>query len=180
MPIYTRKGDKGETEVLGGSKVPKDHLRIEAIGQVDELNALLGLFTAFSDDERVNKLLCAVQKDIFVIGAEFAASGGKAKLHRRIGPQRVSELEQEIDKIEAQLSPLHHFILPGGSKAASLLHFARTVCRRAERSAVALSRKEKVDPQIIIYLNRLGDLLFVMARHANRKKRVEEVMWKGR
>ena len=92
----------------------------------------------------------------------------------------MSDLEHEIDKIEARLSPLHHFIIPGGSKTASLLHLARTVCRRAERAVVALSRKEKTDPHIIIYLNRLSDLLFVMARQVNRKKHVEEVMWKGR
>jgi len=180
MSIYSRRGDKGETEVLGGKRLPKDHVRIEAMGQLDELNALLGIAIAFSDDEKSNALLKEMQKDVFVIGAEFAAAKGKARLHRMVGPQRVSELEHEIDATEAQLSPLHHFILPGGSKTASLLHLARTVCRRAERSVVALSRKEKVDPQVIVYLNRLGDLLFVMARRVNRKKRVEETMWKGR
>jgi cob(I)alamin adenosyltransferase len=180
MPIYTRRGDKGETDVLGGVRLPKDHLRIEAIGQIDEFNALLGIVMSFSEDEKSNALLKEIQKDIFVIGAEFAASGSKAKLHKRIGPQRVAEIEQEIDKIEAQISPLHHFILPGGSKTASLLHLARTVNRRAERAVVALSRKEKVDPQIITYLNRLSDLLFVMARLMNRRKRIEEVIWQGR
>ena len=179
MPIYTRRGDGGETDVLGGARLPKDHPHIEAIGQLDELNALLGIAIAFSDDEKGNLLLREMQKDIFVIGAGFAAAG-RSKLHKRIGPQRVSELEAEIDRIEAQISPLHHFILPGGSKTASLLHLARTVCRRAERSIVALSRKEKVGPQVITYLNRLGDLLFVMARAANRRKRVEETVWKGR
>jgi len=178
MPIYTRRGDKGETDVLGGARLPKDHLRIEAIGQIDELNAVLGIAIAFSEDEKNNGLLRQIQKDIFVIGANFSG-GGKVKLQKHITPARVTEIEHEIDKIEEQISPLHHFVLPGGSKTASLLHLARTVCRRAERSVVALSRKEKVDPQVIIYLNRLSDLLFVMARLVNRKKRVEETMWKG-
>jgi cob(I)alamin adenosyltransferase len=180
MPIYTRRGDKGETEALGGKRLPKDHARIEAIGQLDELNAVLGIIIAFSDDEKYNFLLTGIQKDIFMIGAGFAAANSKTRLHRAIGPQRVSELEHEIDDIEAHISPLHHFIVPGGSKTASVLHLARTVCRRAERSVVALSRKEKVDPQTIVYLNRLGDLLFVMARIVNRKKRIEETMWRGR
>lgn len=179
MSVYTRRGDKGETDILGGARLPKDHLRIEAIGQLDEFNAVLGIAVAFSGDEQGNALLKAVQKDIFVISADFAGHG-KVKLQKHITPARVSEIEREIDAIEAQLSPLHHFVLPGGSKTASLLHLARTVCRRTERSAVALSRKEKVDPQVIVYLNRLGDLLFVMARQANRKMRFEETMWKGR
>jgi cob(I)alamin adenosyltransferase len=97
-----------------------------------------------------------------------------------IGLRHISEMESVIDKMEAELSPLHHFILPGGSKTASMLHLARTVCRRAERTVVTLSKKEKINPQIIVYLNRLGDMLFILARYTNRKKRVDEVIWKGR
>lgn len=178
MPIYTRRGDKGETDSLGNKRVAKNDLVIEALGQVDELNALLGIVIVFSEDEQA-KALKDFQKDLFVIGAELAGAA-KGKLSRRINPDRVSELERGIDEIEAHLSPLHHFIIPGGSKAASLLHLARTVCRRAERSIVALSKKEKVDTQIVIYLNRLGDLLFVMARAVNRKKRIEEPLWRER
>jgi cob(I)alamin adenosyltransferase len=177
MPIYTRRGDRGETDSFCGKRVAKDDLRIEALGQVDELNALLGVVIAFSEDGQTGTLK-ELQKDLFVIGAELAGAA-KGKLSRRINPDRVSELERGIDGIEAQLSPLHHFVLPGGSKAASLLHLTRTVCRRAERSVVALSKKEKTDPQVIIYLNRLGDLLFVMAREMNRKKRIEEPLWRG-
>ena len=179
MPIYTRRGDKGETESLNGKRVAKDDLGIEALGQVDELNALLGIAIAFSEDAQHTKTLKEFQKDLFVIGAELSGAG-RGRLSRRINPGRVSELEREIDGLEAQLTPLRHFIIPGGSKTASLLHLARTVCRRAERSVVALSRKRKVDEQAIVYLNRLGDLLFVMARAVNRKKKVEEPLWRGR
>ncbi len=179
MPIYTRRGDKGETGSLNSKRVRKDDPGIEALGQVDELNALLGVAIAFSEDEQHTRALKEFQKDLFVIGAELSGAG-KGRLSRRINPARVSELEREIDKMEAQLSALHHFILPGGSKTASLLHLCRTVCRRAERAVVALSGKQKADPQVIAYLNRLGDLLFVMAREVNRKKRVEEAQWQGR
>ena len=179
MPIYTRFGDKGQTITLGGKTVPKDHPRVEACGAVDELNALLGICIAFMDEGKQKRLLSPIQKDLFTIGSELAATSAK-KPSRVIGLNRVGEIELEIDKIEQELSPLHNFILPGGSKIASMLHFARTVCRRAERSVVTLSKKEKINPQIIVYLNRLGDLLFILARFTNRKKRVDEVIWKGR
>jgi len=179
MPIYTRYGDKGETVTLEGKKVPKDHERVKAYGEVDELNALLGVCVSFFERGREKTLLELIQKDLFVMGAQLASSG-RGKPIRTIGLQQIQDLESEIDKIESTLSPLHNFILPGGSKRASMLHLARTVCRRAERSVVTLSRKEKIDPSIIIYLNRLSDLLFVMARAANRKRRVEEKIWRGR
>jgi len=179
MPIYTRFGDKGETITLGGKAVPKDHPRVEACGQVDELNALLGICIAFMDEGKPKHLLESIQKDLFIIGAGLSAAGTK-KPPQAISLNRISEIELEIDKIEQELSPLHHFILPGGSKTASMLHLARTVCRRAERAVVTLSKKEKINPQIITYLNRLGDLLFVLARETNRKKRIDETIWKGR
>lgn len=179
MPIYTRYGDKGETVTLGGKKVSKDHERVEAYGQVDELNALLGVCISFRKHGRTKKILETIQKDLFVIGAQLAAMSKKKPI-RSIGLQQIQNLEIEIDKIEASLSPLHNFILPGGSKTASMLHLARTVCRRTERAVVTLSKKEKTNPQIIIYLNRLSDLLFVLARATNRKKRVDEKIWKGR
>jgi len=175
--IYTRLGDKGETVTLSGKKVYKNDPRVEAYGSVDELNALLGVAVSFTGDEEVKQLLTRVQKELFIIGAELAIEKMRAK---KINPVHISNLEAEIDRTEESLPHLANFVLPGGSKTASLLHLARTVCRRAERSAVALSLKSKINPDIIKYLNRLGDLLFVLARYENRKKRIEEVVWSGK
>jgi cob(I)alamin adenosyltransferase len=176
MRIYTKFGDKGSTQLLGGNVVPKNDPRVEAYGNVDELNSVLGIAIAFSEQEEIRSSLTKIQNDLFVIGAELASKGAKVKT---IPPMRVSELEKEIDVLWAELPPLQNFILPGGSKSASLLHHARTVCRRAERSIIALSQSESVSPDIIIYINRLGDLLFTHARHINYKKKVVEVIWKG-
>ncbi len=177
MRIYTKFGDKGNTQLLGGAVVPKNDLRVEAYGNVDELNSVLGIAIGFCDIEEISSSLTAIQRDLFQIGAELASKGAKAK---PVSPSRVSELEAEIDRLWEQLPPLQNFILPGGSKTASLLHHARTVCRRAERSIIALSQKESVNPDIIIYINRVGDLLFTQARYANYKKKVPEAIWKGR
>lgn len=177
MPIYTKFGDKGTTSLSGPGKVPKDHPHVEAYGEVDELNSVLGIVIAFSELKQVTTPLKKIQKDLFVIGAELASKGAKVK---KITPAHVSELETEIDHLEAELPPLKHFILPGGSKTASLLHHARTVCRRAERRIVTASAKGKVNPTTIAYLNRVGDLLFMLARYVNYKKKVEETIWKGR
>jgi len=177
MPIYTKFGDKGTTSLAGPGTVPKNHPHVEAYGEVDELNSVLGIAIAFSELKEVTAPLKKIQKDLFVIGAELASKGAKVK---KITPTHVSELEKEIDRLEAELPPLKHFILPGGSKTASLLHHARTVCRRAERRTVAASAKGKVNPTTIAYLNRVGDLLFMLARYINYKKKVEETLWKGR
>jgi cob(I)alamin adenosyltransferase len=180
MKLYTRFGDKGTTSLLGGANVPKNDPRVEAYGAVDELNAAIGVIIAFSEAPWLAEPLGAMQKDLFLIGAELATKGSKAKKARSIQPSRISEMEGEIDRLCSELPPLAHFIVPGGSKTASLLHLARTVCRRAERSIVALSRKEKVNPDIVIYMNRAGDLLFALARQANYKARITETVWKGR
>ncbi|MDD5171544.1 MAG: cob(I)yrinic acid a,c-diamide adenosyltransferase [Candidatus ainarchaeum sp.] len=177
MRIYTKFGDKGNTSLLGGVTVPKSDPRLEAYGAVDELNAVLGIVVAFSEKRSQVDSLSRIQNDLFIIGAELSSKGAKTK---QISPKRVSEIESEIDKIEADLPPLHHFIVPGGSKTASLLHLARTVCRRAERTIVALSQKEKVNPDIIVYMNRVGDLLFVLGRSENYKKKVPEITWRSR
>jgi cob(I)alamin adenosyltransferase len=177
MRIYTKFGDNGNTSLLGGITVPKNDPRLEAYGSVDELNAVLGIVVAFSEKKDPVDSIKRVQNDLFIIGAELSSKGAKFK---QIPPKRVSEIEGEIDKLEAELPPLHHFVVPGGSKTASLLHLARTVCRRAERAIVALSQKENVNPDIIIYMNRVGDLLFVLGRYENYRKKVPEVTWRGR
>jgi cob(I)alamin adenosyltransferase len=176
MPIYTKFGDKGKTSLLGGEVVPKSDMHVEAYGSVDELNAVLGLALSFCDMDEVRSALAGVQDDLFVIGADLASKGGR---HKSLRPARMIRLEAEIDRLEAALPPLKHFILPGGSKTASLLHLARTICRRAERRVVELSEREKVNPDNIIYLNRLGDLLFMLARSVNYRKKVQETVWRG-
>jgi len=175
MPIYTKFGDKGKTAFLGGV-VPKSNPRVEAYGSVDELNAVLGIVIAFAENNELKDSLSAIQRDLFVVGSELASVGVK----KHINPARVSEIESQIDKVEELLPPLNHFILPGGSKNASLLHLARTICRRAERRMVALSEKEKINLDLIVYMNRLGDYLFVLARSVNYRKKIAEVVWKGR
>lgn len=174
--IYTRLGDKGQTVTLAGKKVYKDDAKVEAYGSVDELNALLGITMAFTSHEEVKEILGKIQKELFLVGAELAMEKAKVK---KINPTHVSSLEDKIDEIEEDLPHLANFVLPGGCKTAALLHHARTVCRRAERRVVALSRKSEVNPDIIKYLNRLGDLLFVLARYENRKKHIEEIVWKS-
>jgi len=174
MAIYTRFGDSGTTALLDGRSVSKDDLRIEACGSVDELNSVLGVVISFNESEELRTSLIAIQHDLFAIGAELASKRQKIK---RLNPNRVRELETEIDMLEKQLPALNHFILPGGSKTASLLHHARTVCRRAERVVVALSKKEKINTDITTYLNRAGDLLFIHARAVNYSKKIKEIIW---
>ncbi len=179
MPIYTKFGDRGNTALLGGKVVDKDSPQVNAYGEVDELNAMLGIVIAFNSNiKEINEELKKVQKDLFIIGAKLAASSSEVKTPI-LKFSRVEEMEKTIDLIEEQLTPLRNFILPGGTKLASLLHHARTVCRRAERAIVFISKTNKVDPEVIKYINRLSDMLFVMARLANRKKRVEETIWKS-
>ena len=177
MKLYTKFGDKGKTSLIG-KVTDKDDQRVAAYGEVDELNALIGAVIAFIRHEDIKEMLKPIQKDLFIIGADLANPQGEKS--NRINPGRVTDFEIKIDEIWGSLPPLTNFVLPGGSKTASLLHFARTVCRRAERSIVALGKKEKINPDIIIYINRLSDLLFTLARWANRKERVDEIIWKGK
>jgi cob(I)alamin adenosyltransferase len=178
--IYTRTGDKGETGLVGGARVPKDSLRVEAYGTVDELNSVLGVARAFLTDSEMQSLLGELQEDLFVVGADLASTAGHQQREvPRITKQRVAELERIIDRFEGELSPLKTFILPGGGVAGSILHNARTVARRAERRVVALSKVEGVNDQMIPYMNRLSDLLFVMARVANRRENKGEVEWRS-
>ncbi len=179
MKIYTKTGDKGDTSLFGGQRVPKDALRIEAYGTVDELNSVLGIVRADNKQKEIDEILEHVQNELFVLGADLATPRpSNAKQIRRVEPKDAMRLEKTIDKLEAKLEPLRAFILPGGSPVAARLHFARTVCRRAERAVVRLSRNEDIGEAITIYLNRLSDLLFVLARYANRCAGVSETKWK--
>jgi len=176
--IYTRTGDKGETGLAGGSRVSKDSLRVDAYGNVDELNSVLGMVRAFLSDKELDGLLAELQVDLFVVGADLASTPEAQQRNvPRISQERIVEMEQTIDRLEADLSPLKAFILPGGGVAGSLLHNARTVARRAERRIVTLSRTEPVNEKLVPYMNRLSDMLFVMARVANRRENKAETEW---
>jgi cob(I)alamin adenosyltransferase len=180
--IYTRAGDDGTTGVLGPGRISKADPRIEAYGTVDELNAVIGAALAFGRGHvpsEVERTLEDIQHDLFAIGAALAAIDPQGDFAQVVGPQDVERLEQAIDRFDATLEPLQVFILPGGSVASALLHLARTVCRRAERRVVALSQSTTISPYLIAYLNRLGDLLFVVARVANRASGCQDVAWRG-
>jgi cob(I)alamin adenosyltransferase len=167
--IYTKSGDSGETGLGDGRRVAKDHPRVEAYGTVDELNAVLGLLTAVPGVME-EELLRSVQNDLFDVGADLCMPSGPEEQpgqRLRITPEQAERLERAIDRLNEPLKPLTSFVLPGGTPAAAWLHLARTVCRRAERAAVSLGRDEPVNPHVVVYLNRLSDLLFVLARVAN-------------
>jgi cob(I)alamin adenosyltransferase len=170
--IYTRTGDKGTTGLGDGSRVDKDHLRIEAIGSVDELNSTIGLLLTEVLPEDIRQDLTHIQHRLFDLGGELSMPG-----HSLIRDEQVRLLENRLDALNAPLPPLEDFILPGGSPAAALCHLARALCRRAERSLVRLSRQEPVSESALKYLNRLSDLLFVMARALNRHAGKEEPLW---
>lgn len=181
MRIYTKTGDEGETGLFGGGRVGKDDPRVEAYGAVDELNAVLGMARAVELMPRVDEVLVPVQRDLFAIGALLAtpdlAKMAEQLAKARIDDSRIAELERAIDAGEAELDPLRSFILPGGTPKAAALHVARTVCRRAERRVVTLRRDVSLPQLVVIYLNRLSDLLFVLARVANRRAGAGEVTW---
>jgi cob(I)alamin adenosyltransferase len=170
--IYTRTGDKGTTGLGDGSRVPKDHARVEAYGTVDELNSVIGLVLAEELPVEVRETLTDIQHDLFDLGGELCVPGRAA-----VADERVARLEDILDGLNAGLEPLKEFILPGGSRAAALAHLARTVCRRAERRVITLSKSEAVSETAVKYLNRLSDLLFVMARALNKKADRPDVLW---
>jgi len=181
VKIYTRTGDGGETGLFGGGRVPKDHRRVAAYGAVDELNAAIGLARALDPADLDAALLESVQRDLFAIGEQLArphpAKVAKALGKAELGDARVAALERAIDADEAELTPLERFILPGGTPKSAALHLARTVCRRAERSVVTLAREEQVPAVVLVYLNRLSDLLFVLARRANARADHPDIVW---
>lgn len=176
--IYTRTGDRGETGLIGGRRVPKDHLRVEAYGAVDELNAHLGLVRAQIEDAVLGALLDDIQHRLFDLGAELATPAGSTGLAPVLGAAEIDQLERRIDRYQTSLPALREFILPGGSAPASALHVARTVCRRAERRLVTLGREEPVRAELLRYLNRLSDLLFVLARVVNQQSGRPDVIWR--
>ncbi len=182
MKIYTKTGDRGETGVFGGPRLRKDHPRIEAYGTVDELNAVLGAACCEQAPPDIVELLQTIQNDLFDLGAELATPDSKKSGVPRIASEQITALETAIDRYEDELPPLKEFILPGGTPAAATLHLARTVCRRAERRAVSLSAEVdgSVSPQAMIFLNRLSDLLFVLARAANAQAKQPDVIWRKR
>lgn len=182
MKIYTKTGDEGKTALYGGQRVDKDHLRIATFGNVDELNAELGVARAelVRSDERyleIDQLLGRVQNQLFDLGAELATPEPAAHGTQLLGNPAIAALEQAIDRWEDELPPLKQFILPGGTPAAAQLHVARCVCRRSERSLVSLMREATIRPEVMVYLNRLGDLLFVLARAANHLAAQPDVPW---
>lgn len=177
--IYTKSGDQGDTGLGDGTRVPKDHARVEAYGQVDELNAVLGLVVANSPVCPEVAFLRSIQNDLFDVGADLCvppAENEEAGKCLRVTAAQAERLEKAIDRSNEKLEPLRSFILPGGTPAAAWLHLARTACRRAERAVVTLVRTEPVNPQVVIYLNRLSDFLFVLARVANDDGRAD-VLW---
>lgn len=180
MKIYTKKGDTGQTSLIGGRKVAKNHLRIECYGTVDELNSSLGLIASFfSGCCRRKKILIRIQERLFVIGSLLANDDhGSHMTLPQLKEGDVSLLEREMDSMTARLPQLKSFILPGGTRVASWCHLARCVCRRAERHVVALSLKNEVDPLVLVYLNRLSDYLFVLARALNHSRGVSDILWK--
>ena len=181
MKIYTKTGDEGETGLFGGGRVRKDDPRVQAYGDVDELNAAIGHAASLEPAGIDAEFLQTIQRDLFTIGAELASPDpskvDKALAGPRIGEAQIGMLEHMIDGHEAKLEPLKHFILPGGTPKAAAFHLARTVCRRAERAVVALAHRQKISPAIVQYLNRLSDLLFVLARAANAKAGRPDVTW---
>ena len=181
VKIYTKTGDDGTTGLLGPGRVPKFDLRIAAYGTVDELNALLGVVRSHGLDAATDQLAARLQDDLFLVGSALADPLPEGRFHNTITQCHVEHLEHAIDGFDSELQPLREFILPGGVPAAAYLHLARTVCRRAERLVVELSHStgQSVARPVLLYLNRLSDLLFVLARAVNQRAGVSDVVWKG-
>lgn len=185
MKIYTKTGDKGKTSLFGGTRVPKYHMRIEAYGTIDELNANIGLIRDQKIDVHSAQILIKIQHELFTIGAMLATppekeilKSGKERLRiSKITNTSIELLENEIDEMNKTLSPMTHFILPGGHTTVSFCHIARCICRRAERITTELNDKSRIDQQILVYLNRLSDYLFVLARKLTFENKGSEIRW---
>ena len=177
MKIYTKTGDKGNTSLYGGKIVRKDDVRIEAYGTVDELNSLMGMLLAKPWEVKIETLLRKVQNELFNIGSHLATESGDRIKLPAISKNLTGQLEKQMDRMDDKLEPLKTFILPGGSIVNAWAHLARTVCRRAERRVVSLSEHDEVAPEILIFLNRLSDYLFILARYASYRDGVPELKW---
>ncbi|MBK6572107.1 MAG: cob(I)yrinic acid a,c-diamide adenosyltransferase [Saprospiraceae bacterium] len=178
MKIYTKTGDKGETSLFGGKRVPKDDVRVEAYGTVDELNSNIGLLMCYINQEKSLKFLQIVQNELFVLGSLVAADPGKSNL--KLPPFKVEAIkmvESEIDMMDTFLEPLKFFVLPGGSKGIAMAHVCRTICRRAERRLVSLNHLETVNLDLVIYLNRLSDYFFTLSRYIAQQEGISEKPW---
>lgn len=179
MKIYTKTGDKGQTSLIGGKRVPKYHDRIEAYGTVDELNSYLGYIACVVGQEDAS-LLLSVQERLFTMGALLASAPGSKMIVPDLKPEDIFALENRMDQLEEELTELRNFILPGGSREAALCHVARCVCRRTERLIIRLGEQEKLDEEIIPYINRLSDYLFVLARKILKDQGITEIPWTPR
>ncbi|MFZ2285110.1 MAG: cob(I)yrinic acid a,c-diamide adenosyltransferase [Lutibacter sp.] len=185
MKIYTKTGDKGKTSLFGGTRVPKYHLRIEAYGTVDELNSYIGLIRDQKIDPHTTEILLKIQNELFTLGSMLATppekeilKSGKERLNiNKVGEESVALLENEIDQMNESLPPMSHFILPGGHATVSFCHITRCICRRAERITTLLSDESSINPQILVYLNRLSDYLFVLARKLTIDNQAIEIPW---
>lgn len=177
--IYTKKGDKGETSLFGGTRVPKNSLRVDTYGTVDELDSAIGVVIAHlsQDEKKLISLLTSIQHDLLLIGSSLANPVPKPLPHLT---KREKVFERQIDQMTEKMPELHNFILPGGGKAGAFSHLARTICRRAERRVVKLSREEPIEPSILRYFNRLSDLLFTVARYVNHTEKKKETIWTRR
>ncbi len=183
MKIYTKTGDEGKTSLFGGKRVDKNSVRLEAYGTVDELNSVIGIAVAEGASEKVNLILKELQNQLFLLGSDLATPLDETKIKievPRTTPETVEKLEHWIDELDEELPELKVFILPGGTKSAAYLHLARTVCRRAERNTVELAGREQINEFVVKYLNRLSDLLFVLARYENFANNVPDVNWENK
>lgn len=178
MKIYTKTGDKGKTSLYGGTRISKSHSRITAYGNIDELNSFIGLLLEYIPDNK-KELLLKIQNELFVQGSHLAAGNDHDYKLPEFNENLVAELEQDIDAMNEELDPLKHFILPGGSKGISYAHVCRTITRRAERGVVALALEENVPDEVVVFLNRLSDYFFILARYIAKKEKVNEIKWLG-
>ena len=180
--VYTKTGDKGMTSLVGGTRVPKTHIRLEAYGTVDELNSNLGLLVTYLSDERDKNFLKQVQDKLFAVGSHLATDREKTGLKAAsiIDWKEVETMESEIDRLDGLLPPLSAFVLPGGSRGAAVCHVCRTVCRRSERRILALAQQVDIATELLAYVNRLSDYLFVLSRKINQEEGKDEIIWNNR
>jgi len=179
LKIYTGFGDKGKTRLYGGQVVDKDNLRVEVYGTMDELNSIIGVVITHIENKTLRADLQNIQNSLFELSAELATpeTGNINSEDPAINLQNIKEIEKKIDKLESHLSPLKNFILPGWAQGAALCHLARTICRRAERALISLDKVELINANLIVFINRLSDYLFILARFINKEKNIEDLLW---